>query len=82
MDGLYCALVISSTMLRETVGDLISQRLGLGYGGDPEATRRRHGDDTTAMVLLAVVSCVALFTRVSRASCKKDDAPGQARGVA
>ncbi len=41
MDGLYCALVISSTMLRETAGDLISQRLGLGYGGDPEVTRRR-----------------------------------------
>ena len=33
MDGLYWALVISSTTLGETAGDLISQTLGLGYGG-------------------------------------------------
>ena len=33
IDGLYWALVISSTTLGETAGDLISQTLGLGYGG-------------------------------------------------
>lgn len=62
MDGLYWALVISSTTLGETAGDLISQTLGLGYGG------------------ATAVAGFAYF--VSRAWCKKDDAPGQARGVA
>ncbi|NBV65181.1 MAG: hypothetical protein EBR71_12110 [Planctomycetes bacterium] len=33
IDGLYWALVISSTTLGETAGDLISQTLGFGYGG-------------------------------------------------
>lgn len=33
LDGLYWALVISSTTLGETAGDLVSQTLGLGYGG-------------------------------------------------
>ena len=33
IDGVYWALVISSTTLGETAGDLISQTLGLGYGG-------------------------------------------------
>ena len=33
INGLYWALVISSTTLGETSGDLISQTLGLGYGG-------------------------------------------------
>jgi hypothetical protein len=33
IDGFYWALVVSSTTLGETAGDLISQTLGLGYGG-------------------------------------------------
>jgi uncharacterized membrane-anchored protein len=33
IDGLYWVLVISSTTLGETAGDLVSQTLGLGYGG-------------------------------------------------
>lgn len=37
IDGLYWALVLSSTTLGETAGDLISQTLGLGYGGGTAA---------------------------------------------
>jgi uncharacterized membrane-anchored protein len=33
IDGLYWALVIASTTLGETAGDLVSQTLGFGYGG-------------------------------------------------
>lgn len=48
INGAYWALVISSTTLGETAGDLISQTLGLGYGGG-----------TIALLALFAVAVVA-----------------------
>jgi uncharacterized membrane-anchored protein len=56
IDGLYWALVISATTLGETAGDLISQTLGLGYGGGTIAL--------VAMFVVAMAAECALSRRV------------------
>ena len=55
INGLYWALVVSSTTLGETAGDLISQTLGLGYGGG-------------TIVLLALFAAAAIAEITARRS--------------